>query len=205
MNDNPTPDPAQNPTEDHDPVLDGAGARLREEVQPLTPAEVEAAVLKRRSRRLGAVSLVSLVVVAVLAATVVAQRGGDKGGGDGAGVDGRASAAEVDQLLAGLGDAPVDPTKVRLVSTVTTFADCDALVADLRRSAPNMSEAAASGLAWAGGRCSTPWVWQSGAPPTASLWRPWPARTRSWPTPGRAMSPRWEPTSRWRGWTNWTR
>ncbi len=133
MNDNPTPDPAQNPTEDHDPVLDGAGARLREEVQPLTPAEVEAAVLKRRSRRLGAVSLVSLVVVAVLAATVVAQRGGDKGGGDGAGVDGRASAAEVDQLLAGLGDAPVDPTKVRLVSTVTTFADCDALVADLRR------------------------------------------------------------------------
>ncbi len=133
MNDNPTPDPAQNPTEDHDPVLDGAGARLREEVQPLTPAEVEAAVLKRRSRRLGAVSLVSLVVVAVLAATVVAQRGGDKDSGDGAGVDGRASAAEVEELLAGLGDQPVDPTKVRLVSTVTTFADCDALVADLRR------------------------------------------------------------------------
>lgn len=45
----------------------------------------------------------SLVVVAAPAATVVAQRGGDKDSGDGAGLDGRASAAEVEELLAGLG------------------------------------------------------------------------------------------------------
>ena len=126
----------QNQNPDHDPVLADAGARLRDGVEPLSPAEVEAAVLKRRSRRLGAVSLVSLVAVAVLAATVIAQQGGDNDGGagrNGEGVAGRASAAQVEEVLAGLGDAPVDPTKVRLVSTVTTFADCDALVADLRR------------------------------------------------------------------------
>ena len=84
----------QNQNPDHDPVLADAGARLRDGVEPLSPAEVEAAVLKRRSRRLGAVSLVSLVAVAVLAATVIAQQGDDNDGGagrNGEGVAGRAS------------------------------------------------------------------------------------------------------------------
>ena len=40
---------------------------------------------------------------------------------------------QVEHLLASLDDQPVDPTKVQLVSTVSTFADCDALIGDLRR------------------------------------------------------------------------
>lgn len=128
----------QNQNPDHDPVLADAGARLRDGVEPLSPAEVEAAVLKLSVPSPGggvaglvewrwpcwpppsSPNRVATTTAAALAAT-------------GRGVAGRASAAQAEEVLAGLGDAPVDPTKVRLVSTVTTFADCDALVADLRR------------------------------------------------------------------------
>lgn len=43
------------------------------------------------------------------------------------------TSGKVERLLASLDAQPVDPTTVKLVSTVSTFPDCDTLVGDLRR------------------------------------------------------------------------
>jgi hypothetical protein len=122
------------PSDDHDPVLSAAGARLRQQVPGVSAPAVEAAVWRRRARRVGVLAGASLVVVALLGALLVQERRSDSGdGGDVAGErPGAPSEASVDRLLASLDAQPVDPTRVRLVSTVSTFADCDALIGDLR-------------------------------------------------------------------------
>jgi hypothetical protein len=110
-----------------------AGARLRARIQPLDPARIQLAALQRRSRRAVAIAVAAAILaVAVGAAALVAQVGeeGEYALGPG-GLEPRP--AEIDEVLDGLDDQPVDPTKVQLVSTVATFADCDALIADLRR------------------------------------------------------------------------
>lgn len=153
MNDTPHPVPGNGSTDepvDHDPVLEAASERLRAEARPLSPEGVTVEALRRRTRRLGVVAGVSLAAVAVLAGTVVAQRV-DRDDPSPSGVAGRADQAEVERIMAGLGDAPVDPATVRLVSSVTTFADCDALVGDLRRvGAEHVGSAGfgASGMPW---------------------------------------------------------
>lgn len=119
---------------DDDPVLSGAGARLREQSASVSAGAVEVAVLRRRTRRIGALAGVSFLVVAVLGG-LLAFRSGDSGSdGDVAGArPGVPSPASVEQLLAKLPARPIDPTKVQLVSSVSTFPSCDGLIGDLRR------------------------------------------------------------------------
>ncbi len=104
---------------------------------PATPEvgapSVESAVWRRKARRYGALAGVSVVAVAVLAGALYAERRSGSGEGSGSGGGGTAGQSEVESVLASLDDQPVDPTEVRLVSTVSTFADCDALIDDLRR------------------------------------------------------------------------
>lgn len=117
-----------------DPVLARAGARLRERTGSLSVSAIEASVLRRRNRRLTVVAGAAFAVVAVLAGVSVAGWSGDANdtavpAGSDATPEER-SDAEI--LLASLDDQPVDPTKVQLVSSVSTFVDCDALIGDLR-------------------------------------------------------------------------
>ncbi|MCC5950928.1 MAG: beta-propeller domain-containing protein [Acidimicrobiia bacterium] len=134
MNDPQTPDMPDDAHDPDDPVLAAAGTRLRQRTSSLSASAIEASVLRRRSRRLTVVAGSALVVVAVLAGVLVAERSDDAG---------RMAMpqdtdttpeerSEAERLLAGLDDQPVDPTQVQLVSSVTTFADCDALIGELR-------------------------------------------------------------------------
>jgi len=126
--------------DDRDPVLEAAGARLRAEAHPLSPNAVQVAVLDRRSRRLATLLVAAMAVMAVaaLGAGALALRSANQGnqGPDLAADVAPATPAareEVEQLVARLAKKPpVDPTTVQLVSTVSTFADCDALIGDLR-------------------------------------------------------------------------
>ncbi len=114
---------------DDDPVLSAAGERLRGRSRSIAPSTVEVAVLRRRVRRLGVLTVASFALVGLLIV-------GPDGGSDtprASGPPGAPSPEEVELLLASLDDQPVDPTQVQLVSTVSTFPDCDALVGDLRR------------------------------------------------------------------------
>jgi hypothetical protein len=117
-----------------DPVLARAGARLRERTGSLSVSAIEASVLRRRNRRLKVVAGAAFAVVAVLAGVNVAGWSGDANDtavpASSAATPEERSDAEI--LLASLDDQPVDPTKVQLVSSVSTFADCDALIGDLR-------------------------------------------------------------------------
>lgn len=106
-----------------DPVLKAAGARLRQRGGSLSAAAIEASVLRRRSRRLSVVAGSAFVVIALLSAALIFDTS------DGAPSKHRDAAI----LLASLGARPIDPTKVRLVSNVSTFGDCDTLIGDLRR------------------------------------------------------------------------
>jgi hypothetical protein len=125
-------DPSDSDLPEIDPVLEAAGARLRAGASPLSSAVVEAAVLRRRTRRLGLLTVAAVAVSGLLAgALVVEARSGDdpgpvrsRGSGGGSLVDG---------LLASLDPEPVDPTTVQLVSTVSTFPDCESLIDDLRQ------------------------------------------------------------------------
>lgn len=121
------------PGEGHDPVLAAAGERLREGSRPVSATTVEVRVLRRRTRRMGMVTGAAVCVVALLTGLLVRQ-GGSTGDSQRAGARrGRPSPAEVDRLLASLPARPVDPTRVKLVGTVSTFPGCDALIGDLRR------------------------------------------------------------------------
>ena len=116
----------------HDPVLSPAGARLRAQSDGVSAPMVEAAVWRRRARRTGVLAGVSLLAVALLGVLLVREQGSEPGAelvGDRPGAPTQAS---VDRILASLDAQPVDPTRVRLVSTVSTFADCGALVGELR-------------------------------------------------------------------------
>ncbi len=119
--------------DDHDPVLTPAGARLRRRSRPIEAVAVEAAVLRRRTRRYGTVAAASVVVVALLGGLLVQQRRSDRGTDLASRADRAPGSAAVDRLLASLPPEPVDPTRVKLVSTVSTFRGCDALLGDLRR------------------------------------------------------------------------
>lgn len=116
----------QSDARDDDPVVEPSGG---ERWGPNPSGTEEVAVLRRRVRRLVALSAASLVLVGLLVAT----RGEGSDGPEANGRPGAPSSEEVDALIASLGDQPVDPTRVRLVSTVSTFPDCDALIGDLRR------------------------------------------------------------------------
>jgi hypothetical protein len=119
--------------DDHDPVLAGAGARLRRDSRGISPSAVEASVLRRRARRAAVVAVTSLVAVAVLGGLLVRERNDEPASQVANGRPGAPTVGEVDRLLASLDDKPVDPTKVKLVSTVSTFADCGGLIGDRRR------------------------------------------------------------------------
>ncbi len=135
MNEPRPPELAQGNSDPDDPVLAGAGARLRERTGSISASMVEASVLRRRNRRLTVLAGSAFAVVAVLAGVLVVEPS------DGA----RNTALSMDSLvgpkerrsaeilLASLDDTPVDPTEVELVGSVSTFADCDALISDLRR------------------------------------------------------------------------
>jgi len=129
MNDHPDPTP---PTDDEDAVLAAAGARLRQQVAPIPMAGIERASQRRRLRRIGGLAAASVVVALLGGVLIGVQATRDDGDGRPGSTSGR-SDDEVDQLVASLDDQPVDPTEVQLVSSVSTFADCDALIGDLRR------------------------------------------------------------------------
>ncbi|MCD9624193.1 beta-propeller domain-containing protein [Rhabdothermincola salaria] len=118
-------------------MRDSDGNEMDDDQGAGSPSEppAEAAALRRRNRQLTVVVAVALVVVAVLAGVVAVGWAGDAdetAGSAGSG-DIPAGRSDVEALLAGLDDRPVDPTEVQLVSSVSTFADCDALTGDLRR------------------------------------------------------------------------
>lgn len=135
MNEPHSPEFPQGPVDPDDPALAAAGARLRERAGTLSASAIEASVLRRRIRRLTVVAGSALAAVAVLAGVAVASWSDDStttavpAGSDV--TPERRSDAEM--LLATLDDQPVDPTEVQLVSSVSTFDDCDALIGDLRR------------------------------------------------------------------------
>ena len=127
-------DPIPTADDDADPVLSEAGARLREGSSPISPSAVEVAVLRRRSRRLGVLAVASVAVVALLGGALVAGVGDDEPERQVASeAPGAPTVDEVDQIVDGLDDQPIDPTEVQLLGTVSTFADCDELIGDLRR------------------------------------------------------------------------
>ena len=116
--------------EEDDPVLVAAGAGLRDRSNVISPSTVEAAVLRRRTRRLRVFSGVSMALVALLGGLLLVQRGSKPDRGPHAA---GSSSGRVERLIASLGPQPVNPTRVKLVSTVSTFSSCDALIGDLRR------------------------------------------------------------------------
>jgi hypothetical protein len=135
MNEPRSPEFPQGPADPDDPVLAAAGARLRQRAGSLSGSAIEASVLRRRVRRLTVLAGSAFAAVAVLAGVVVAQGSDDSTdtalpAGSDATPEER-SDAEI--LLARLDSQPVDPTEVQLVSSVSTFGDCDALIGDLRR------------------------------------------------------------------------
>ncbi|CAN5664806.1 hypothetical protein BH10ACT1_BH10ACT1_17280 [soil metagenome] len=137
MNDptDPTDPIAPGPGDDDDPILADAGARLRAASPTISPATIEVAVLRRRARRVTALAGASLLVVALLGGLLVAGRdsGSDPGSELASNRPGAPARSEVDHLLSILAAKPVDPRKVKLVSSVSTFEDCDGLIGDLRK------------------------------------------------------------------------
>jgi hypothetical protein len=129
------PDPIPHADEDEDdPILTAAGARLRGGSRSISPDAVQVAVLRRRSRRAGVLVAASLlVVVALVAALAVERRGSGPASDVASRRPGAPTSASVEQLVASLPPRPIDPTKVRLVSSVSSFGGCDALIGDLRR------------------------------------------------------------------------
>lgn len=133
----PDPDDARDPAAElpdepgdrDDPVLAAAGARLRDASPGIGPDTVAVAVLRRRARWLSA-ALAAAVVAVVVAGAVIAVRTTTTGDDQ---IAAPASPAEIEDILDSLDDEPVDPTTVRLEASVSTFADCDALIDDLRR------------------------------------------------------------------------
>ncbi|MEO6987873.1 MAG: beta-propeller domain-containing protein, partial [Aquihabitans sp.] len=121
------------PGEDDDPVLSDAGDRLRHDSASISPAAVEAAVWRRRTKRMGILAGASLAVVALFGGLLVMKNDSTPGDEAAAPKPGAPSTGDVQKLLASLDDQPVDPTKVQLVSTVSTFSDCGGLMGDLRR------------------------------------------------------------------------
>lgn len=128
MNENEHPEPTDSGN-DHDPVLEAAGARLRAESTAISPEGVQVRVLRRRARRLTLVAGASVALVAVLAGLLLVPKSSEPK----LQVAGAPSAKAVDQLLASLDKQPVNPTRVKLVSSVSTFPDCAALIGDLRK------------------------------------------------------------------------
>ena len=126
-------DPTTPDDDDDDLALSAAGARLREQSSSLSPATVEVGALRRRIRRMSVVAGTSLVAVALLAGLLIQQRSATPGSEMASNQRGTATPAKVGRLLSSLDPQPIDPTKVELVSTVSTFPDCDALIGDLRR------------------------------------------------------------------------
>ena len=121
------------PGEEDDPVLSGAGSRLREGSTSISPAAVEAAVWRRRTKGMGILAGASLAVMAVFGGVLVMKNDSTPQAETAAPKPGAPSPNEVQKLMASLPDQPVDPTKVQLVSTVSTFDDCGSLMGDLRR------------------------------------------------------------------------
>lgn len=132
MNDARTDGGAGTPGDDtpgDDTALRDLGMTLRDGVQGLDASRLETTALRRRARRRGMLATAAIVVAVVGIAGAFLTRGGD-GNRHVASGDGGPG---VDRILDSLDDQPVDPTKVKLVSTVETFPSCDALLGDLRR------------------------------------------------------------------------
>lgn len=127
----PDDDPGERPADPPsraaaDGILDGGGGLPAEHLR------VEA--LERRSRRLAIVSGVAVLTVVLLAGLLVAAIRRDPGGPTGRSSHADVpSAADVDAMIADLPAEPVDPTRVKLLRTVSTFDSCPALIEDLRR------------------------------------------------------------------------
>jgi len=128
MNDHDEFDPAGD-----DPVLSPAGDRLRRSIPPLSGSAVEAAVLRQRVRRMAVVAGVAVVAVAVLGTALLLRSPSDRKKQLVGKRPGTPTTGEVESLLKSLGDEPIDPRKVRLVSSVSTFDNCDGLIGDLRK------------------------------------------------------------------------
>ncbi|HWJ96693.1 MAG TPA: beta-propeller domain-containing protein [Acidimicrobiales bacterium] len=120
----------------HDPLLAAAGARLRADAHSLSADAIQLAVLHRRNRRLSAGLAAALVAILAIGAGTVALRNGDGSSNDLASNVKPVTAdqrGKVEDLVARLAKKqPVDPRTVKLVSSVSQFADCDALIGDLR-------------------------------------------------------------------------
>ena len=137
MNAPDAPDAPEDDGDVHDPQLSAAGARLRADAHPLSADAIQVAVLDRRNRRLSAGLAAALVVILAIGAATV-------GFGNDEGTNAHDLASNVkpvtanqrghvEALVARLAHKqPVDPRTVKLVSSVSQFADCNALIGDLR-------------------------------------------------------------------------
>ncbi|MBS1847236.1 MAG: beta-propeller domain-containing protein, partial [Actinobacteria bacterium] len=120
----------EDPGSDLDQTLGEAGRRLRHAADPLDAGALAMAVLRRRSRRRGVLS-VALALVLVIGGVAVAVDRGPRSAQLATGRD-TVDAKHVDAFLAGLPAKPVDPTTVHLVAAVQSFPGCDALIGNLR-------------------------------------------------------------------------
>lgn len=130
MDEPPIDEPQSTDPEGDEPLLAEAGARLRAAARPLHPAGVQLAVARRRARRRGIAATALAVVAVLLGVTLGVTRRGSTANTAAGGSNG--GNGHVDRLLASLPPEPVDPTHVRLVSSVQTYPGCDALIDDLR-------------------------------------------------------------------------
>lgn len=121
------------PGGDDDPVLLAAGARLRRHSSSISASAVEVAVLRRRTHRRGVLAGASLALAALLGGVLFLERGSEPEAEVAIDPPEAPAPGPVELLLASLDTQPVDPTTVELVSTVSTFPDCDALIGDLRK------------------------------------------------------------------------
>jgi hypothetical protein len=124
-------------TDTPDPQLSAAGERLRAGTRPLSVDAIHAAALERRNHRLSIGLAAALVVILGIGVAAVGLRDDEGGSARDLASNVEPKTAEqrsrVEDLVARLAKKPpVDPRTVRLKSSVSTFADCDALIGDLR-------------------------------------------------------------------------
>ncbi len=109
-----------------DQALTRLGAQVRQRAKPLDVTNIASRILARRAQRRGIVAGGLAVLVLVLGTILATQDSTSP-------PTQTAYGKRVDQVLDSLGPKPINPTQVKLVADVQSFASCDALIGDLRK------------------------------------------------------------------------
>lgn len=109
-----------------DQALIRMGAQVRQHAKPLDTTVIATRLLARSARRRG-IAAGALAALVLVLGTVLATQNSTNSPTQSAYGHG------VDQVLDSLGPKPINPTQVKLVADVQSFASCDALIDDLRK------------------------------------------------------------------------